>query len=53
MYWTNYEINLPVDEDDIIHWWGVTKDLSYIKDKTNKIVLSNYDLLYMDTGYGI
>lgn len=51
-YWANKDVNLPVEDDDIIHWWGTTKELIYIKDKPNKIVLSNYDLLYLDVGFG-
>ncbi len=40
-----------MDDDDIIHWWGRTSELQVIADKPNKIILSNYDLLYLDTGF--
>ena len=51
-YWANKDISLPVEEDDIIHWWGLTSELEVIKDKPNRIILSNYDVLYLDTGSG-
>ncbi len=52
MYWANKDINLPVEPEDIIHWWGYSSDLKEIADKVNDIVLSNYDNLYLDTGTG-
>ncbi len=36
----------------MVHWWGTTDELEAIKDKKNKIILSNYDLLYLDIGFG-
>lgn len=31
IYWTNEEIDLPLDNDDVIHWWGVSKNVDHLK----------------------
>ena len=52
LYWTNELINLPVADDDIIHWWGQHSDISLIKKKKNDIIVSSENLLYLNTGFG-
>jgi len=52
MYWTNEAVNLPVESNDIIHWWGQHKNISVLKDRSNQIVISSEDLLYLNTGFG-
>ena len=41
-----------MDSNDVIHWWGLTSDLNIIANRTNEVILSNYDLTYLDWGYG-
>lgn len=43
---------MPLDSDDVIHWWGLTSDLKILANRTNQVILSNYDLTYLDFGYG-
>lgn len=31
IYWANEEIDLPLDNDDVIHWWGVSKNVDHLK----------------------
>jgi len=35
MYWTNEAVNLPVQDDDIIHWWGAHSNIKVLKDMNN------------------
>lgn len=51
-YWANEEINLPTQSDDYIHWWGVSKNVRSLENRTNNIILSNYDVTYLDIGFG-
>lgn len=51
-YWANEEINLPTQPDDYIHWWGVSTNVKQLENRTNNIILSNYDITYLDIGYG-
>lgn len=43
---------LPAEDDDIIHWWGTTAELEYVKERTNDFILSDYKPLYLDIGVG-
>ena len=52
IYWANEEINLDVEPDDIIQWWGESWDIQQLKGKDNPIILSYWDIAYLDTGYG-
>lgn len=31
IYWTNEEIDLPLESDDVIQWWGVSKNVDHLK----------------------
>lgn len=51
-YWYNKDDVLPAENDDIIHWWGTTDELEYVKERTNDFILSDYKPLYLDIGVG-
>lgn len=51
-YWANEEIDIHTDTDDIIQWWGSSANVHQLGNRTNKVVLSNYNLTYLDIGYG-
>lgn len=52
IYWANEDIDLPVEEDDVIHWWGVSANVNKLAGRKNQVILSNYDLTYLDIGFG-
>lgn len=52
IYWANVDVDLPVDEDDVIQWWGESFTLSKLAGRKNPIILSTYDQTYLDIGYG-
>ena len=52
IYWANEAIDLPLDSDDIIQWWGVSKNVDKMAGRPNQVILSNYDLTYLDVGFG-
>lgn len=52
IYWANEEINLPVQQDDVIQWWGESANVEQLKERKNPIILSYYDIAYLDTGFG-
>lgn len=52
IYWANEQINLPMDNQDIIQWWGQEKSLSELVGRSNSIILSTYDQTYLDVGFG-
>jgi len=52
IYWANEDIDLPVEDDDIIQWWGVSANVARMAGRKNKVILSNYDLTYLDIGFG-
>jgi hexosaminidase len=53
IYWVNEDINIPMDNEDIIQWWGVSANFNRMADKKNEVILSNYDLTYLDIGLAI
>lgn len=52
IYWANEEIDLPLDADDIIQWWGISRNVDRMAGRKNQVILSNYDLTYLDVGFG-
>ena len=52
IYWANEAIDLPLAEDDVVQWWGLTSNLSRLVGRPNEVILSNYDLTYLDVGFG-
>lgn len=51
-YWANEEIDIHTDNDDMIQWWGNSANVNNLGNRTNKVVLSNYNVAYLDVGYG-
>lgn len=51
IYWANEDINLPVQKDDIVHWWGYQTNHSLLSGRSNSIILSDYDMAYLDLGF--
>lgn len=41
-----------MQDDDVIQWWGVTDTIQQLVGRPNEIILSNYDLTYLDVGFG-
>jgi hexosaminidase len=35
IYWANEEIDLPVQDDDVIQWWGVTDTIDQLIGRPN------------------
>lgn len=52
IYWANEDIDMPVESDDVIQWWGVSEHVSKLEGRKNEVILSNYDLTYLDLGFG-
>ena len=43
---------MPLEAYDVIHWWGVSKNVDRLSGRKNEVILSNYDITYLDLGYG-
>ena len=52
IYWANEAIDLPLDGDDVVQWWGSTEHLDQLANRSNEVILSNQDLTYLDMGFG-
>lgn len=52
IYWANEDIDLPLEDDDVIQWWGVSTNVAKMAGRKNQVILSNYDLTYLDIGFG-
>ena len=52
IYWANEVIDLPLEQDDVLQWWGLSKNLGRLKNRTNEVILSSYDIGYLDVGFG-
>lgn len=35
IYWANEDIDMHVDDDDIIHWWGVSANVNKLAGRKN------------------
>ena len=51
IYWANEDIDLPVMDEDVIHWWGDQANQDRLSGRKSEVILSNYDLVYLDTGF--
>jgi hypothetical protein len=40
-----------VEDEDVIHWWGDQANQSVLSGRKSEVILSNYDLVYLDTGF--
>lgn len=36
----------------MIHWWGVSTNVNKLVGRKNQVILSNYDVTYLDIGFG-
>lgn len=52
IYWSNEDVDLPYEDDDVIQWWGYTRNIDQIIGRKNEVILSNYDVTYLDKGFG-
>ena len=52
IYWTNEVIDVPLEQDEVVQLWGVRKNLDRLKNRTNEVILSSYDIGYLDVGFG-
>lgn len=41
-----------MQDDDVIQWWGVSDNVDNLIGRPNEVILSNYDLTYLDVGFG-
>lgn len=51
IYWANEDIDLPMQDDDVIDWWGISTNVKRMVGRKNEVILSNYDLTYLDIGF--
>lgn len=51
IYWVN-DANFDYLPNDIQQFWSSTDQYSLIQNYTNRVILSPYDYLYIDLGYG-
>ena len=51
IYWANEEIDLPMDDEDVVHWWGTSEHQSVLEGRKTPIILSNYNEVYLDVGF--
>jgi hexosaminidase len=35
IYWANELLNLPLEDDDVLHWWGESIDVHKLAGKPN------------------
>jgi hexosaminidase len=52
IYWANEVLNLPLEDDDVVHWWGASIDVHRLAGKPNEVILSTNDIAYIDKGFG-
>ena len=52
IYWANEAIDLTMDDEDLVQWWGISEHKSALSGRKNKVILSNYDQTYLDGGFG-
>lgn len=46
IYWANEEIDLPLESDDVIQWWGVSKNIDRLKGKHLLIQVEQMKLFF-------
>jgi hexosaminidase len=51
VYWANEEVDLPMEEEDTIEWWGVSDNVGQILGRNNPVILANKDEVYLDFGF--
>lgn len=51
IYWVNEDNDLPVMDEDVIHWRGDQVNQNQLSGRKNEVILSSYDLVDLDTGF--
>lgn len=51
IYWANEDIDLPMQDEDVIEWWGISTNVDRMVGRKNEVILSNYDITYLDIGF--
>ena len=51
IYWANEEIDLPMEDEDVIQWWGTSENQGALSGRKNQVILSNYNEVYLDVGF--
>ena len=52
IYWANEVIDVPLEQDEVVEWWGLSKNLNRLKNRKKEVILSSYDIGYLDVGFG-
>ena len=52
IYWVLESLNIPVEEDDVIQWWGSKSKIGVLNETKNEVIISSYTQLYLDLGVG-
>jgi hexosaminidase len=52
IYWADDHIDMPVDQDDVIQWWGQSTSWTKLVGRKTEVILSYVDQLYLDIGFG-
>ena len=51
IYWANEEVDLPMELEDTIEWWGISANVGQILGRKNPVILANKDEVYLDFGF--
>lgn len=35
IYWANEDIDMPLEADDVVQWWGITKNVDKMAGRKN------------------
>lgn len=52
IYWVNQAVGMHIEADDVIQWWGPSKNVHKLVGLKNKVILSNHQFNYLDIGFG-
>ena len=39
IYWANEVIDVPLEQDEVVEWWGLSKNLNRLKNRKNEVIL--------------
>ena len=43
---------MPLEQDEVVERWGLSKNLNRLKNRNKEVILSSYDIGYLDVGFG-
>jgi len=43
IYWANEDIDLPLQPDDAVEWWGDAANQTFLSGRPNEVILANFD----------